>query len=104
MKNGFFEGRGGAGEPSGRVEGLERPFMKSAKEDGVRAVASAGGGRPVILAIRVRNHLIRVKIPRADPKVLRRFPNCSATETMAGKLVRRVCGKERMTYRKMSCE
>lgn len=83
MRKGFFEGLGGAGEPSGRVDGAERPFMKAAKDAGVRDVASAGGGRPVILAMRVRNHLIRVKIPSAEPKVLRRLPNCSATETMA---------------------
>jgi peroxin-13 len=32
--------------------------MKAAKAAGVKAVASAGGGRPVILAINVRNHRI----------------------------------------------
>lgn len=82
-KKGFFEGLAGAGEPSGRVAGEERPPMKDAKAAGVRAVASAGGGRPVSLAMRVRNHRMMVKIPRAEPRVLRRLPNCSATDTIA---------------------
>lgn len=82
MKNGFLEGLGGAGEPSGRLAG-ERPLMNEAKAAGVKAVASAGGGRPVSLEINVRNHLMMAKIPRAEPRVLRRFPNCSATETIA---------------------
>lgn len=38
--------------PSGRTP-LVRD-VNAAKADGVRAVASAGGGRPVILEIRVR--------------------------------------------------
>ena len=52
MRNGFFEG---AGWPLGRSEEFEeeRPW-KEAKAEGVREVASAGGGRPVILAKRVR--------------------------------------------------
>lgn len=83
MKNGFLEGLGGAGEPSGRVAGDERPPMKAAKAAGVREVASAGGGRPVSLAIRVRNHRMMVKMPSAEPRVFRRLPNCSATETIA---------------------
>lgn len=58
--NGFFDGLGGAGEPSGRVAGELRPWINAAKAAGVREVASAGGGRPVILAINVLNHRIIV--------------------------------------------
>ncbi len=65
-------------------EGGERPW-KAAKAEGVSAVASAGGGRPVILARRVRSQRRRVKMPRIEPRVFRRFPNCSATEIMAGR-------------------
>ncbi len=51
MRNGFFEG---VGWPFGnRGDEDERPW-KEAKADGVRDAASAGGGRPVILARRVR--------------------------------------------------
>ena len=59
------------------------PDMKEAKAEGVRDVASAGGGRPVSLARRVRSQRRMVKIPRTEPRVLRRLPNCSATETIA---------------------
>ena len=52
MRKGFFEG---VGWPFGNSEGdeEERPCQE-AKAEGVREVASAGGGRPVILATRVR--------------------------------------------------
>ena len=56
---------------------------KEANARGVREVESAGGGRPVTLAKSVRIHRRRAKIPRIDPRVLRRLPNCSATETIA---------------------
>ena len=80
--NGFLDGRGGAGEPSGRTAGGLWPW-NAAKAAGVRAIASAGGGRPVILARRVRIQRRRVKMPKMEPSVLRRLPNCSATETIA---------------------
>ncbi len=64
----------------------ERPW-KAAKADGVSAVASAGGGRPVILARRVRSQRSKVKMPRIEPRVFRRFPNCSATEIMAERAI-----------------
>ncbi len=67
---------------------MERP-RKEAKAEGVREVASAGGGRPVILAKKVRSHRRIVKIPRIEPRVLRRFANCSATEIMAAEKGRR---------------
>jgi len=60
MIKGFLDGRAGAGEPSGRVAGGEAPERKDEKLAGVRAVASAGGGRPVSLARRVRIHRMRV--------------------------------------------
>jgi hypothetical protein len=81
--NGFLDGRGGAGEPSGRVAGGAAPPVKAAKAEGVREVASAGGGRPVSLAASVRIQRRIVKIPRTDPRVFRRLPNCSATDTIA---------------------
>ena len=81
--NGFFEGRGGRGEPSGRVVGARPPFMKEANAVGVSDVASAGGGRPVNLATSVRIQRRMVKMPSIEPRVLRRLPNCSATETIA---------------------
>lgn len=56
---------------------------KAAKAEGVSAVASAGGGRPVILAKRVRSHRMSVKMPSMEPRVVRRLANCSATETIA---------------------
>lgn len=59
--------------------------MKAANADGVSDVASAGGGRPVSFAMRVLNHLRIVKMPRTEPRVFRRLPNCSATDTIAGK-------------------
>lgn len=80
--NGFLEGRGGAGEPSGSTAGTFWPW-KAAKAAGVRAIASAGGGRPVTFARSVRIQRNMVKIPRIEPKVLRRLPNCSATEIIA---------------------
>ena len=80
-RKGFLEG---VGWPLGRVatDG-ERPW-KAAKADGVSAMASAGGGRPVTFARSVRSQRSRVKMPRIEPRVFRRFPNCSATETIAG--------------------
>lgn len=60
---------------------------KAAKAEGVSDVASAGGGRPVSLAKRVRNQRKRVKMPRMEPMVLRRLANCSATETIATEAV-----------------
>lgn len=79
-RKGFLERRGGAARvPSGRTV---RP-SKLANAAGVRAVASAGGGLPVILAINVRSHRRIVKMPRMEPSVFRRLPNCSATETIA---------------------
>ena len=77
-----MEGLGGALEGE---EG-ESPWNE-AKADGVRDVASAGGGRPVILAKRVRSQRRRVKMPRIEPRVVRRFANCSATEIIAGEKV-----------------
>ena len=76
--------REGVGDAPGceEVEDEVRPW-KDAKAEGVREVASAGGGRPVILARRVRIQRRTVKIPRMEPRVLRRLENCSATETMA---------------------
>ena len=84
MRNGFFDG---VDWPLGRSEGDDevRPW-KVANAEGVREVASAGGGRPVNLAKRVRRYRRRVKMPRMDPRVLRRFENCSATETIAAKV------------------
>lgn len=85
MMKGFLDGLGGAGLPSGRVAGtgLRPPDMKEAKFVGVSEVASAGGGRPVILARSVRIQRSMVKMPRTEPRVFRRLPNCSATETIA---------------------
>ena len=77
---GFLDGLGGSEDPSGRVTGLPANF---ANADGVNEVASAGGGRPVSFAINVLIHLIKVKIPKIDPSVSRKFENCSATDTMA---------------------
>lgn len=54
------------------------------KADGLNWTASAGIGRPVNLANAVRSHRTIAKIPRTWPSVSLRFPNCSATETMAG--------------------
>src|SRR2546423_3064220 len=82
MMNGFREGRGGAGDPSGSFP------VKAAKLDGVRSLDEAGSGRPVSLAKATRNHLMRVKIPSTDPNVCLKFPNCSATETIAVQIQR----------------
>lgn len=49
----------------------------------MREVASAGGGRPVRRARRVRSQRRRVKMPRMEPRVSRRVENCSATDIMA---------------------
>ncbi len=76
---GFLEGLGVV-LPSGATR--VRP-SKRAKAEGVRAMASAGRGRPVSFAKRVRSQRIRVKMPRIEPRVLRRLPNCSATEIIA---------------------
>jgi len=79
-RNGFLLGFGAVdGDPSGSSF---RP-SKEAKALGVSAVASAGGGRPVIFANSVLSHLNTVNIPNIDPSVFRRLPNCSATETIA---------------------
>ena len=56
---------------------------KAEKEAGVRAVASAGGGRPRSLARRVRSQRSRAKMPSMEPRVVRRCENCSATDIMA---------------------
>ena len=74
----------GLGRPSGPTE-LEDPLAKAEKFAGVRAVASAGGGRPVRRAMAVRIQRRSVKMPRTEPSVWRRVPNCSATDTMAKK-------------------
>lgn len=81
--NGFLESDGGALGLFGE-DAAERPW-KEAKAEGVREVASAGGGRPVILATRVRIQRRRVKMPRMEPRVLRRLENCSATEIIAAR-------------------
>lgn len=79
-RKGFLLGLGGlAGDPSGRNF---RP-SKDANALGVSDVASAGGGRPVNLANNVRNHRRMVNIPSIEPRVFLRFPNCSATDTIA---------------------
>lgn len=70
--------------PEEDVEGRPR---KAAKAEGVSDVASAGGGRPVILAKSVRSQRKRAKMPRMEPMVLRRLANCSATETIATEAV-----------------
>lgn len=82
-RKGFREGDGD-GEDDDEFEAEEggRP-RKDAKAEGVREVASAGGGRPVIFANRVCNQRRTVKIPRIEPSVLRRFVNCSATAIIA---------------------
>lgn len=50
-------------EVPGGPSGAFRP-SNLAKEAGVSDMASAGGGRPVILAIKVRAQRMIVKIPR----------------------------------------
>ena len=83
MTKGFREG---VGAPVGFEGDDEESPWNEAKAEGVRAVASAGGGRPVTFAMRVRAQRRRVKMPRMEPSVFRRFENCSATETIAVKL------------------
>lgn len=73
----------GIGRPSGPILGGSGSPANFAKFEGVSEVASAGGGRPVILARRVRSQRRRVKMPRMEPSVVLRVENCSATETMA---------------------
>ena len=80
MKNGFFDGAGGEGEPSGI-----RP-VNDAKFAGVSSFADAGGGRPVSLAIAVLIHRMSVNMPNTEPRVCLSVPNCSATDTIAKKL------------------
>lgn len=74
---GFLDGFAGAGDPSGM-----RP-LNAAKLAGVNSPEDAGRGRPVSFAMAVRIHRIIVKMPRTEPSVCRRFPNCSATDTIA---------------------
>ena len=76
---GFLLGRAWGGEPSGVVP------LNAAKFAGVSSVEEAGGGRPVSLAIAVRIQRMIVKIPRTEPSVCLRVPNCSATLTIAKK-------------------
>ena len=81
IKNGFFEG---VGWPFGNREGPEEESpWNDANAEGVSDVASAGGGRPVTLAKRVRSQRRRVKMPSMEPRVVRRVENCSATWTIA---------------------
>jgi hypothetical protein len=61
MINGFFDG---FGVPSGRDVGADRPRKNAEKAEGVRDVASAGSGRPVIFAMRVLNHLMSANTPK----------------------------------------
>ena len=81
-RKGFLEGDGDGDVELFGAEDGGRP-RKDAKAEGVREVASAGGGRPVIFANKVCNHRRTVKMPRIEPSVLRRFVNCSATATIA---------------------
>ena len=66
---GFRDGRGGAGDPSGSIAGPLPPETKCENAAGVRDVASAGGGRPVNFAVRVRIHRSSVYIPSIEPRV-----------------------------------
>jgi hypothetical protein len=50
-------------------------------------VLFAGSGRPVSLAMAVRIQRMIVKMPRTEPSVCRRLPNCSATDTIAERLL-----------------
>lgn len=91
ITKGFLDGVGGElGLFAADEEGEVRPW-KEAKAEGVRDVASAGGGRPVIFARRVRSQRRRVKMPRIEPRVLRRLENCSATEIIASRKDVRMC-------------
>lgn len=74
---GFLLARGGEGEPSGSFP------LNCAKFMGVSSLELAGGGRPVSFAMAVRIQRSTVNMPSTEPSVDRRFPNCSATETMA---------------------
>lgn len=74
---GLRDGDGGVGEPSG-----SRPW-NFANFAGVRSFEDAGGGLPVILAKAARIHRSRVYMPRTEPNVCLRLPNCSATDTIA---------------------
>ena len=104
MRNGFFDG---VGWPLGRREGDEDESpWKEANADGVRDVASAGGGRPVIFAKSVLSHRRRANIPRMEPRVVRRLENCSATPTNAnGHPISKVEVKGRKSYlpKKLEC-
>lgn len=81
-RNGFLEGDGDGDVKLFGAEEEGRP-RKDAKADGVREVASAGGGRPVTFANKVLSQRRIVKMPRIEPSVLRRFVNCSATAIIA---------------------
>lgn len=88
--NGFLLGLafcGGSGRPSGpSVAPLgEREGNCEKNAIGVKAAASAGGGRPVILAYSVRSHRSMVKMPRKLPREFRNVASWSATLTMAKK-------------------
>ncbi len=77
IKSGFFEG---VGCPFGSREGPDGDSpWNDANAEGVSDVASAGGGRPVTLATRVRSQRRTVKMPSMEPRVVRRVENCSAT-------------------------
>lgn len=76
-RKGFLEGEGEFVADGGKPR-------NDAKAEGVREVASAGGGRPATLANKVRSQRRIVNMPRIDPSVFRRFVNCSATEIIAG--------------------
>lgn len=81
-RNGFLDGEGGDDVELFEAEEGGRP-RKDAKAEGVREVASAGGGRPVTFANKVFSQRRTVKMPRMEPSVLRRFVNCSATAIIA---------------------
>ena len=81
-RNGFLEGDGDGDVKFFEAEAGDNP-RKDAKADGVREVASAGGGRPVTFANKVLSQRRMVKMPRIEPSVLRRFVNCSATAIIA---------------------
>ena len=81
MTKGLREGV--AGVPGCELRDEEVRPWKEANADGVSEAASTGGGRPVIFARRVRIQRRMVKMPRMEPRVLRRLENCSATDTIA---------------------
>ena len=76
-RKGFLDGLGRTGVPSGIVP------VKAANLEGVSSLGDEGGGLPVTFAISVRIQRINVNIPRTEPRVVLRLPNCSATETIA---------------------